>query len=70
MSDVSQQTLRVTNQIAMRRAGRRKRVYHGGTLCSGCLEAPRAKGQHYCGPCHAARIRAYRAAALARKDAE
>jgi hypothetical protein len=72
--DVSQETLKVTNvaeQVKQRLAGRRKYVFHGGTLCSRCLKEPPAKSQCYCSKCHAARHREYRArATLARKGAE
>lgn len=49
-------------QIQMKRAGRRKHVFHGGTLCSKCLEQPPTMGQRYCRGCNAARMRVTRAA--------
>jgi hypothetical protein len=52
-------------QIALKRAGRRKLVRHGGTLCSGCYAEPPAPGQRYGKRCHAAREKARRAAAAA-----
>lgn len=61
MSDVSQPTRLLTQtiqaQIEMKRAGRRKHVNHGGTLCSACLDAPPDDGDHYCAPCRAAYMR-------------
>lgn len=57
MSDnVSQQTV-ISNfnllaQILQKRAGRRKRVKHGGALCSSCYEVPPRPGQGYCADCH------------------
>lgn len=42
----------VARQIAAKRAGWRKNIFHGGTLCSKCLAAPPRHGQRYCLPCH------------------
>lgn len=51
----------VEMQIALKRAGRRKLVRHGGTLCSGCYGEPPMAGQRYGLRCHAERERARRA---------
>jgi hypothetical protein len=53
--------LNIAAQIEERRAGRRKFIHHGGTLCSKCLERPPTSGQRYCNPCHAEANRASRA---------
>lgn len=45
-------TSNIAKQVEQKRAGRRKHVRHGGTLCSKCLEAPPAPRQRYCVPCH------------------
>jgi hypothetical protein len=55
-------TGKIAMQVEMRRAGRRKRVHHGGTLCSGCYDEPPISGQRYGKKCHAARERKRRAA--------
>lgn len=54
-------TQNIAAQIEQKRAGRRKLVRHGGTLCSKCLEVPPTKGQKYCPACHAAYEKARRA---------
>lgn len=57
MSDVSRETPsytpKVARQIAEKAAGKRKRVMHGGALCSGCYLEPPMKGQRYGKKCHA-----------------
>lgn len=57
MSDhVSQETPSYTpsvaQQIAQKAAGRRKKVMHGGSLCSGCYVEPPLPGQRYGRNCH------------------
>lgn len=54
MNDVSQQTVsdKIAAQVEMRRAGRRKRVHHGGALCSKCLARPPIANNRYCRECH------------------
>lgn len=56
MTDVSRETYcfkgNIEQQIALKRAGRRKLVRHGGTLCSCCYISPPASGQRYCAECH------------------
>lgn len=42
----------ISEQIILKRAGRRKNVRHGGTLCCKCYVAPPALGQRYCRKCH------------------
>jgi len=37
----------IAQQIEMKRAGRRKHVHHGGTVCSGCYAEPPLPGQRY-----------------------
>lgn len=51
----------VAAQIEQRRAGRRKLVFHGGTLCSHCLDNAPRPGQRTCSKCHAENERARRA---------
>src|SRR3954471_3478614 len=60
MDNVSQQTLsdKIAAQVEMRRAGRRKRVHHGGALCSKCLVQQPISGNRYCRECHNAASRA------------
>ena len=48
-------------QILLKRAGRRKLVRHGGTLCSRCYAEPPMAGQRYGLRCHAAREKDRRA---------
>lgn len=50
---VSRET-RVEAQVEQALAGRRKRVYHGGSLCSRCYAEPQRPGQRYGKRCHAA----------------
>jgi hypothetical protein len=68
-ADVARETRCLTNnieqQIEQRRAGKRKKVRHGGLLCCGCLSAPPAAPDRYCHDCRAARSRADRRAARA-----
>lgn len=56
---VSHVTLCLTSnlvaQIRERRAGRRHKVHHNGTLCSRCLaRAPASERDRYCKECRAA----------------
>lgn len=51
----------VAAQIEAKRAGRRDRVYHGKSLCSGCYAEPPMSGQRYGHKCHAAKQRELRA---------
>jgi hypothetical protein len=60
----------ISAQIEMVRAGRRTKVFHGGTLCSKCYAAPPAKSQRYCSKCHVNAVMASRARTLARKGVE
>lgn len=55
--DVSHVTLcsNIAAQIEQKAAGRRKRVRHGGTLCSSCYAEPPRQGQRYCLSCHSKR---------------
>lgn len=58
MSDVTRVTEcftpNVAMQIAMKAAGRRKHVYHGGKLCSKCYgPKPVFRKDRYCGVCRA-----------------
>jgi hypothetical protein len=51
-------------QIAARRAGKRKHVRHGGTLCCHCLERPPiSKSDRMCHECRKADRKARRQAA-------
>lgn len=43
---------RIAAQIEARRAGHRKMVFHGGSLCSTCLENPPRPNQRDCTECH------------------
>lgn len=56
MSDVSQvspsYSCNVEAQIEQKRLGRRRKVFHGGTLCSGCYNEPPMPGQRYGANCH------------------
>jgi hypothetical protein len=45
-------------QIEAKRAGRRKNVFHGGALCSGCYSEPPKPGQRYGAECHRKAARA------------
>jgi hypothetical protein len=62
--DVSRETSSLTSkiegQIAARARGDRKNVFHGGTLCSHCLSAPRSGHDAYCAPCRAKYMRGWR----------
>lgn len=42
----------IEHQVALKLAGRRKLVRHGGTLCSGCYQEPPLPGQRYGARCH------------------
>lgn len=53
-------TSKIEGQIAARARGDRKNVFHGGTLCSCCLSAPRSQSHAYCGPCMAKYMRDWR----------
>jgi hypothetical protein len=64
--DTPRFTGNISVQIEQRRNGTRKNVRHGGTLCSGCLSVPPAKGQRYCVECHRIAARA----SARRKSAE
>lgn len=58
-------------QIALKRAGRRKLVRHGRTLCSKCLDAPPTAYHRCCRPCKNAWERErWRMAQDARKGAQ
>lgn len=64
MSNVSHETncsAKITAQIELKLAGRRKTVRHGGTLCSKCLVNPPRQNQRYCRDCKNADDRARRA---------
>jgi len=52
--------INIEAQIERRRLGFRKRVMHGGTLCSKCYENPPAKSQRYCAKCHSNAVMASR----------
>lgn len=52
--DVQHETLSsdaIAMQVELRRAGRRHRVMHGGTLCSRCLACPPLPSHKYCRLC-------------------
>lgn len=53
-------TSKIAGQIEARNRGDRKNVFHGGTLCSCCLSAPKAPSHAYCGPCMAKYMRGWR----------
>ena len=53
-------TSKIAGQIEARARGDRKNVFHGGTLCSCCLSAPRSPSHAYCGPCMAKYMRGWR----------
>lgn len=51
----------INQQVELRRAGRRKRVMHGKTLCSRCYINPPQATHKYCKPCKAADAKSRRA---------
>ncbi len=53
-------TSKIAGQIEARAKGFRKNVFHGGTLCSCCLSAPRSGHDAYCAPCRAKYMRTWR----------
>lgn len=55
----------IAAQIEMKKRGRRKNVYHGGTLCGRCYSAPPLPSHRYCRLCKQAADRER----LARKKA-
>jgi uncharacterized paraquat-inducible protein A len=61
---ISRETKSFTEKIAMqikqRRAGLRRNVRHGGTLCSGCLECPPQENDAYCPRCRASAAKQHR----------
>lgn len=45
----------IAMQVEQRRMGKRRKVHHGGTLCSRCLKRPPASAKdRYCNLCRAA----------------